>query len=50
MANLNNKKILTAEKILTSAKTLITFIEKGKINQHLELREDIVNIPIEILN
>lgn len=48
-ANLNNKKILTAEKILESARTLINFIESGKIKIILEGREDAPVIPIEIL-
>ena len=48
-ANLNNKKILTAEKILESARTLINFIESGKIKIILQGREDAPVIPIEIL-
>jgi len=48
-ANLNNKKILTAEKILESTRSLINFIEKGKIKIMTENREEAPVIPLDIL-
>jgi hypothetical protein len=48
-ANLNNKKILTAEKILESTRSLINFIEKGKIKIMTEYREEAPVIPLDIL-
>ena len=48
-ANLNNKKILTAEKILESTRSLINFIEKGRIQIMTEEREEAPVISIEIL-
>ena len=48
-ANLNNKKILTAEKILESTRWLLNFVEKGKIKMISEGREGAPMIPLEIL-
>jgi hypothetical protein len=46
---LNNKKILTAEKILESTRQLIQFIDKGAIKVITEGREDAPVVPVEIL-
>jgi hypothetical protein len=48
-ANLKNKKILTAEKILESTRCLINFIQNGAIKLSSENREEVPIIPIEIL-
>ena len=48
-ANLNNKKILTAEKILESTRCLINFIEKGRIQIFTEGREEAPVVTLEIL-
>jgi hypothetical protein len=48
-ANLNNKKILTAEKVLESTRCLINFIEKGNILLITEGREEAPLIPLVIL-
>jgi len=48
-ANLNNKKILTAEKVLESTRCFINFIEKGKIVLNKEGREEAPLIPIAVL-
>ena len=48
-ANLNNKKILTAEKILESTRWVLNSVEKGKIKMISEGREGAPMIPLEIL-
>lgn len=49
-ANLNNKKILTAEKILESTRALINFVERGKIKIITEgNREEAPVLPLYIL-
>jgi hypothetical protein len=48
-ANLNNKKILTAEKVLESTRCFINFIEKGNIVLIKEGREEAPMIPIAVL-
>ena len=48
-ANLNNKKILTAEKVLESTRQLIGFIEDGKLILTSEGREEAPIIPLDIL-
>jgi hypothetical protein len=48
-ANLNNKKILTAEKILESTRCMINFVEKGRMRLIRESREEVPIIPLEIL-
>ena len=48
-ANLNNKKILTSEKLLESTRSLINLIDKGRIRIVTEDREDAPVIPLEIL-
>jgi hypothetical protein len=48
-ANLNNKKILTAEKILESTRALINFVEKGRIKIFVTGREEAPVTPLEIL-
>jgi hypothetical protein len=48
-ANLNNKKILTAEKILEQARTLINFIETGRIKIVTDFRDEVSIIPLDIL-
>jgi hypothetical protein len=46
---LNNKKILTAEKVLESTRRLIGFIEEGKLNLTIEGREEAPIIPLVVL-
>jgi len=46
---LKNRKILTAEKIIESARVLINFIEKGKIVLNNEFRDETPAIPLDIL-
>ena len=48
-ANNKNKKLLTAEKILECAKTLINFLNRKKLTVSLEEREEAPVIPIDIL-
>ncbi len=48
-ANLNNKKILTAEKVLESTRRLIGFIEEGKLNLTIDGREEAPIIPLVVL-
>ena len=48
-ANLKNKKILTSEKLLESARSLINLVEKGRIKVLTDGREDAPIAPIEIL-
>ncbi len=48
-ANLNNKKILTAEKILESTRCLINFVERGQIKLCKDGREEAPLIALDIL-
>jgi hypothetical protein len=48
-ANLNNKKILTAEKVLESTRRLIGFIDDGKIHLTNEGRVEAPIIPLVVL-
>lgn len=48
-ANLMNRKILTAEKILDYARKLINFLHKGKIKIDMEWREEVPFINLDIL-
>lgn len=48
-SNLKNRKILTAEKMIESARILINFIESGRITIVQEYREEVPIIPLDIL-
>lgn len=48
-ANNKNRKLLTSEKILEQAKTLISFIQKNNIQLHSEEREEAPVIELDIL-
>mmetsp|Transcript_42241 Transcript_42241/g.40462 ORF Transcript_42241/g.40462 Transcript_42241/m.40462 type:complete len:155 (-) Transcript_42241:261-725(-) len=48
-ANLKSRKILTAEKILTSAKTLISFVDQARVYFEQSWRPQVEIIPLDIL-
>ena len=47
--NLNNKKILTAEKILEIARVMIKYLDKGSTKLITEGREGAPVIPLDVL-
>jgi hypothetical protein len=46
---LKNRKILTAEKMLTSAKSIISYIDNGRVIITKRQREEVPIIPLDIL-